>query len=72
MILDILQTIINYNKLENQLKCMKMNVHSYENLCIYALNYKNIEWSIAYKMDQNIIEQKKYSKLKILDRKSVV
>ena len=67
MILDILQTIINFNKLENQLKYTEINVLLHENLKIYTLSFKNIyDINTFTKLDQKIIEQKKYNNLKIL------
>ena len=64
MIVDILQTIINYCPLKNQLMCMEINTHTYNNLYVYAIDHKHT--NNMSKMDQKIIEQKKYSRLKIL------
>ena len=63
MILDTLQTIINHSLLKNQLSCMEINMYTYNNLYIYAIGYTES----SYGMDQKIIEQKKYNRLKILN-----
>lgn len=50
MIIDILQEIINYSKLSDQLQCFMINKHVYENIYIYKLN-------VPKKMSQKIFAQ---------------
>lgn len=69
MITDILQTIINYGTICNQIKCMTVNSYTYENLYIYSLHCDELhnKSSNTFKhIDQLIIEQKKFNRLKIL------
>ena len=71
MIIDIIQTIINYCRLSNQIKCTKIDRYVYDNIYIYSLrgnnsrstkiNHSNSHY--IYKMTQEIIEQKRYSRL---------
>ena len=58
MILDIVQTIINYGKLENQIKLSQINKHMYGSLYVLSV------WSD--KVNQQIIEKRIFSKLKKL------
>lgn len=59
MILDIIQTIINWSKLNDQLKCSMIDKYMYNHINIYKLN-------VPKNMTRDIFMQKKYSKLKIL------
>lgn len=60
MITDILQIVVNFSRLKNQIMCMKMDSYLYENIYIYHLKcYKN--------MDQNTVKQQKYNRLKTLN-----
>lgn len=82
MIIDIIQTIIDHSgKLFCQIKCMKMNKYIYENTYIYSLHRgeKNQDdfdhigpFDREYinnikKITQEVIEQKKYSRLVRID-----
>jgi len=58
MIIDILQTIIDYANLPSQVYCINIDHNTYDNLYIHALDaskYSNI--------DQKIISQQKFHKL---------
>lgn len=69
MIIDIVQTIINHCVLRNQAKCMKINKYVYDNTFIYELDTygkPHFPGYGEYKVDQKIIEQKKFSRLKKL------
>ena len=56
MILDIVQIIVNYSILKNQIVCLQINSYTYNNLYVYSLeNIPNI--------DQKIIEKKMFCRL---------
>lgn len=69
MITDILQTIINRCALRAQIKCIKIDKYVYDNTYIYELDTYGKphfpEYS-EHKIDQKIIEQKKFSRLRKL------
>jgi len=60
MIIDLLQNIVGYSKSPNQIKCSMLNNCTYDNIYIYALDVGE------YRINQKLIEQKKFSKLKKL------
>lgn len=68
MIIDILQTILNYGIEVDQINCMSINTFVYSNLYIYKLDCRcNDSRDCKYKfVNQKILEQKKFSRLKIL------
>lgn len=59
MIIDILQPVVNFSELKNQINLMQMNKHTYNDIYIYSL-------ICTKKMDNNIIRQKKFCKLRTL------
>jgi len=59
MILDIVQTVINFSNLKNQIRCSQMDKYVYDNLYIYSLNTK-------YGMSQEIIEKRIFCKMEKL------
>ena len=59
MIVDLFQEIVGYLKLKDQLKCMMIDKYLYNNIYIYLLECPS-------EMDQDILEQTKFRKLKIL------
>lgn len=61
MIIDILQIIINYSHIRDQIKCMTIDTHLYQNINIYSLKH-NVDLNLS----QNVIEQRKFRKLKKL------
>lgn len=60
MIDDLIQTIVNNSNIKTQLRCMQMDTCVYDNIYVYVL-------LAAKKMDQKILEQKKFCKLRILN-----
>lgn len=60
MILDIIQNITDYCRLRDQITCTKITSLTNENLYIYEVDTE------FKKINQKIVEQKKFSKLKIL------
>ena len=60
MITDILQIIVTYCTQYNAVTCIQLNSDTYTNLYIYRLDISKNN------ANQKIIEQKKFSKLKIL------
>lgn len=60
MISDILQSIINYNELKYQIRCMGLNKYSNQNTYIYSLMCDRY-------MDQAILEKHIFSRLKKLN-----
>ena len=60
MILDIAQIIINYSKLDNQINCSQINKYFNNNLYVFYL-------AIKKSMNQQVIQQKIFSKLKMLN-----
>jgi len=66
MILDIVQTIINYSgNLADQLCCMQIDSHLYNNIYIYQLDAHF--GHDMYHITQNVINQKKFCELKYLN-----
>jgi len=61
MVIDILQTIIDYSNLKDQIHCIKMDKYIYGNLYIYQLD------AYKYPIDQDIIEKKYFRKLRKLN-----
>ena len=64
MIIDLLQNIVGYSNLRNQIRCSMLDNYTYDNIYIYILN------ADQHYIDQKIIEQKKFSKLKKLAYKN--
>ncbi len=62
MNIDILQIIINYCDVKTQIRCMMIDTYTYDNVYIYSLNTE-----MNYRVDQNVIEQKKFSRIKYLN-----
>ena len=60
MIYDILQTVVDYGKLTNQIKLMKMDSYIYNNIHIHKV-------LDSHNLTQKILEQKKFSKLRVLN-----
>jgi len=60
MIVDLLQVIVDYSKLNDQIVCTQIDKYLYDNMNIYSLKCPS-------KMEQNTIKQQKFCKLKILD-----
>lgn len=60
MILDVLQTIINYSNLTSQIICTELNNFTHHNIYIYYLDCTKKDIS------QRTIEQNKFKKLKTL------
>lgn len=66
MIIDIMQSIVNYVGICDQVNCIMINKFHSKN--IYIFNVDASDNSIfGSNINQNIIEQHKYSKLKILN-----
>jgi len=59
MIIDLLQNIVDYSSLQNQIKCAKLDTYTNENILIYKLTDHK-------KINQNVLEHRIFSKLKIL------
>jgi len=59
MILDIVQTIVNYCKIESQIMCTKINTYLCNNINIYS-------FTCTFEADLSVVMQRKYSKLKIM------
>lgn len=69
MIIDVLQIISNFLTLKNKIMIHEMNKNT-ENIYIFSIYTNNVlstKSDNICTMDQNILLQKKYSKLKILD-----
>lgn len=69
MILDIIQNITDYWHLKDQITCTQINSYTYDNIFIYKIG--NMPTGIdgqkkQYKLNQSIIEQKKFNRLKVL------
>jgi len=66
MILDIIQTIVNYgSSLPDQLCCMQIDSYCYNNIYIYKLD-AHFSYS-RYNVTQKVIKQNKFNRLEYLD-----
>lgn len=63
MIVDILQNITNMCLTKCAIRCIQMDTKLYDNIFIYSLDLSN---EGSHSVEQKIIEQKKFRKLKIL------
>ena len=63
MITDIIQNIINYSFIKQQILTCKLDSHTYDNIFIYKLKIRS---RYRHVINQYIIDQKKFSKLRIL------
>ena len=64
MILELIQTIVDYSGLNDQIALIQVDSYTYNNTYIYKLVADN---SCESYVDQNVLEQEKFSKMKILD-----
>jgi len=64
MIIDIIQTIINYGNIYEQIRLAQVNRDIYDDIYIYKLDGRKMD--NLYIKDINILKQKKFGRIKIL------